>query len=243
VGTALGARHGLLIRGGDVLEKANAVDTVVLDKTGTVTAGTPAVTKIVTSGAGAGGKGGETAEGTSVKELLKLAAAVENSSTHPLARAIVAAAEVEGVLGLAADESTFHQEPGSGAVAQVQGRQVAVGTVEWIHRHCTGNDAEMKAEAVRLAGEAAAGRTVVYMGLDGKLVGAFQIEDQIRPEAAGTIARLLRNKLDVHILSGDHPDAVAAVAVELGLPLDKRIFEFTVRPKIANPSGVLAKPA
>lgn len=208
MGTALGARHGLLIRGGDILERASTVDTVVLDKTGTITQGRPRVTRVRPAAPG----GGSISDG----ELLALAAAVERLSSHPLAKAVVTAADDGGASTLQVKEGTFLQEPGSGALATVDGKKVQVGSESWVS---SSGRATRRGElgAAQLAADLPAGHTLVYVAVDGRLVGALEVADEIRAEAAGTVARLQKMGIQVHVLSGDRPATVEAVAARLGV--------------------------
>jgi Cu+-exporting ATPase len=207
VGTALGARHGLLIRGGDILERASTVDTVVLDKTGTITQGRPRVTRV--RPAAPGGALGD-------DELLALAAAVERLSSHPLAKAVVTAADNRGASSLQVKEGTFVQQPGSGALATVDGKRVQVGSESWV---ASSGRAARRGElgAAHLGADLPAGHTLVYVAVDGRLVGALEVADEIRAEAAGTVARLQQMGIQVHVLSGDRPATVEAVASQLGV--------------------------
>ncbi|CAI5511820.1 unnamed protein product [Closterium sp. Naga37s-1] len=164
VGTAVAARKGLLIRGGDVLERSTAVHTVLFDKTGTLTLGRPTVTRVRLHGAGSddeekehgvrrqGGGGGKEGEEERRKEVLVLAAAVERNSTHPLATAIVEAAGKEARRARVEDGS-FFQQPGAGAAAVVGGRHVVVGTPDWLRDN--GCDVPVELEEADLMSSAA----------------------------------------------------------------------------------------
>ncbi|KAF9623757.1 hypothetical protein IFM89_005264 [Coptis chinensis] len=135
VGTSLGARRGLLLRGGNILEKFASVNTIVFDKTGTLTIGRPVVTKVVPS---------KYEEDTSIQqnsdckwsqvEVLRLAAAVESNTIHPVGKAIVEAAQAAGFQGVKVTDGTFREEPGSGAVATIDRKEVSVGTLDWVQR-------------------------------------------------------------------------------------------------------------
>ena len=202
VGTSLGARHGLLIRGGDVLERSSKVDTVVFDKTGTLTQGKPSVTRIAAW-----------APGTDADSLLALAAAVEAQAAHPLARAVVAAGAAAGVPALPLTDGSFSQEPGSGARAVVGGRHVAVGRLEWL----TADLGVTGAQEAAVADGEDAGFTRVYVALDGSLAGCFHVADTVRDEAPTVVAALQAMGVRVLLLSGDRPDAAAAVAARVGI--------------------------
>lgn len=198
VGTALGARRGILIRDIRAIEQAGRLDTVVLDKTGTLTTGVAQVTDLVTDPAG-----------ISDEELLRLAASVESASEHPLARSIVrAAAARQGMAPLGLPQQ-FRAEPGSGVVATVEGVEVRVA------RAAPENLPEPFASAaIRLA---AAGRTVVVVSEDGRARGLIALADTPRPEAKGVVESLRRLGVDVVMLTGDHEAAARAVAAEVGI--------------------------
>ncbi|MGH7482129.1 MAG: heavy metal translocating P-type ATPase, partial [Longimicrobiales bacterium] len=189
VGTGAGARRGLLVRDAATLERAHRVDTVVLDKTGTVTVGSPRVVGIVGAGVGAGAGAGEL-------QLLRLAASLEASSEHPLAAAIVAAAEGRGIeFGRVAD---FRAVAGRGAAGVVEGREVLVGNAAFM--------AERSVEADALAEAAAefeaAARTAVYVAADGRALGVLAIADPVKPTSRRAIERLRARGLDVVLLTG-----------------------------------------
>lgn len=203
VGTGVGAELGILIKRADVLERIARLTTVVFDKTGTVTVGTPAVTDVVTFG-----------EWTQ-EELLSLAAAVESRSEHPLARAIVEAAQRRGAREERAVE-TFEAIPGRGVVAMVSGRSVIVGT-ERLLRERVASAAIPEAATQAAATLEAAGRTVVYVVVDGAIAGVIALADRPRPEAA-TVVRALRERgLRVVLLTGDNRRTAQSVAREVGV--------------------------
>jgi Cu+-exporting ATPase len=203
VATGKGAELGLLIKGGEALERAGALNVIVLDKTGTVTEGRPAVTDIhlVSSGNGAGAEA----------RMLALAAGLERSSEHPLAEAIVNAAAARGLAVGRADQ--FQSVTGQGAFGTVSGRAVSLG-----------NGALMAAYAVdvgplRDAADAiaAAGRTPVYVAIDGALAGVLAVADPIRPTSREAVARLRGLGLEVVLLTGDHEQTAQAIAREAGI--------------------------
>ena len=227
VGTGAAARRGLLVRGGDVLEAASGVDTVVFDKTGTLTAGKPAVVGTQMLGADA-------AAGISAQEMLELAAAVEAGSTHPIAKAIVAAAGGAGGGREGVQEGSFTQQPGSGVVGTVGGRRVTVGSLEWVQEHAAayavetaatsnGNGASSPLAAAQpaVAAEAAVasrpGHILVYVGVDAHLVGAVEIADELRPDAAAVIIALRAAGILPLMLSGDAAATAHAVGAAVGL--------------------------
>ncbi|MEK6612727.1 MAG: heavy metal translocating P-type ATPase [Gemmatimonadota bacterium] len=201
VATGKGAELGILIKGGEALQRAGDVTTVVLDKTGTVTEGKPDVTDIVRTNAVA-----------SDDELLRLVASVERSSEHPLATAIVRHAEAR-VLALSRAES-FAATPGRGATGVVDGRAIAVGNVSFMSDW--GIDvAPLAADSERMSGEA---RTTVFVAVDGQLAGVLAIADPLRPTSRDAVARLLALGLDVVMLTGDNQRTADAVARQAGIP-------------------------
>ncbi len=198
VGTGLGARRGVLFKNAAALEASARIDTVVMDKTGTLTQGEPEVTDVV-------------AVGLDEAELLALAAAVERASEHPLARAIVAHAEAAGVARLDADR--FENVPGHGAIATVEGRRVAVGNPRLLDRE--GVDLGALTESrERLAG---AGRTTVVVAVDGHPAGVIALADAPRPTAAAAVAALHELGIQVVMLTGDNQATARRVADQLGI--------------------------
>jgi Cu+-exporting ATPase len=194
VGTGRGAQAGILIKGGEALERAHRVTTVVLDKTGTVTQGKPAVAAVV---------------GDDANELVRLAASAEQASEHPLAAAIVRAAEERGLL-LTRPEK-FAAIPGHGLEAAVAGRTVLVGTARLLRDRGLQPD---EATADRLAAE---GMTPVFVAVDGQPVGVLGIADQPRPTSAEAVARLKELGLTVVLLTGDTARTAEAVAKAVGI--------------------------
>ncbi|MBA2530948.1 MAG: heavy metal translocating P-type ATPase [Nocardioidaceae bacterium] len=198
VGSGLGAQRGVLFKNATALETSARIDTVVMDKTGTLTKGDPQVTDVLV-------------HGLEENELLALVAAVERESEHPLARAIVRHAEDAAVAGLSANG--FRNVPGHGAVAEVEGRRVAVG-----------NRRLMSAEGVEL-GElgrrrdelAAAGRTAVLASVDGRIAGVFALADAPRETAAAAVAALHEAGIGVVMLTGDNEATARRIAAQLGI--------------------------
>jgi len=193
------AEYGILIRNGEALQRARIVDTIVLDKTGTVTEGAPSLTDIVPIG------------DTTEDELVRLAAAAETGSEHPLARAVVEGAAARGIDYPRA--SGFEALVGKGIRATVDGREVLVG-----------NSAFLSASGVEVAmldqhesTLAAAGRTPVLVAVAGTPIGALGIADPVKRESAAAIARLQEMGLRVVILTGDHEVTAKAVAREIGV--------------------------
>jgi Cu+-exporting ATPase len=199
VATGRGAELGLLIKGGAALERIRAVNTVVLDKTGTVTEGKPAVTDVVALG------------GRSEPELLALAAPVEALSEHPLGAAIVTAAKARSP-ELAAAEG-FRALPGHGARGSVRGVEVVVGNRAMM------TDAGLDPSPLDgvAAGLAAAGKTPMYVAAGGALAGVIAVADTIRPTSREAVAELRGMGLDVVLLTGDNRRTADAVAHEAGI--------------------------
>ena len=214
VGTGRGATAGVLIRNAEALEALERVDTLIVDKTGTLTAGRPEVHTVVP------------AAGRNADEVVRLAAGLERASEHPLAAAIVAEAVRRGLPIVPAAD--FRSETGRGVRGTVEGRQVAVGTAAFL--------AAEGADAEALAGQAdelaARGETVVHVGLDGAPVGLIGISDPVKPTTPEAIRLLRADGLRILMMTGDNRSTAAAVAAEVGLapedvhaevlPADKR---------------------
>ena len=200
VASGRGAQLGIFIKGYQALESSRSVDTVVLDKTGTVTTGVMAVTGVVQ------------AAGTSRTDLLRHAGAVEQASEHAVAAAISAAASAE--LGSLPHADGFTALPGLGARGAVDGHDVIVGR-EKLLRDC-GMDFPAGLAAQCVAWERA-GRTVVLAGWDGQARGAVAVADTVKPSAAGAVAALRRLGLRTILLTGDNQATADAVAAEAGV--------------------------
>ncbi|MSO74178.1 MAG: heavy metal translocating P-type ATPase [Alphaproteobacteria bacterium] len=199
VGVGRGALIGVLIKSAEALERLEKVDTLVIDKTGTLTAGKPVVTAIVP------------AAGIDEAELLRLAASLERASEHPLARAIVDAAETRGLP--LAPVAAFSGPAGKGAAGNVDGRQVMLGTAAYLAEH--GIDTSVAAEqadALR-----ADGATVIFASLEGRLAGLFAIADPIKETTPAAITALARAGLCIVMLTGDNLRTAQAVARRLGI--------------------------
>jgi Cu2+-exporting ATPase len=222
VGTGVGAEQGLLIRGGDILERVKQLDTVVFDKTGTLTAGYPVVTDCILLGGipptplNQGGEippiplnqGGELA---GQEKLLQLAASAEQGTNHPLAIAILQAAEQQGLPLL--DAKDFYTEPGLGISATVAGEKVLVGTAQWLEQHgITLEPLENESE-----NESFSGKTLVYVAQGNQLQGCIALKDQLRPDAQETVQNLQLMGLRVVMLTGDRAETAQAIAQQLGI--------------------------
>ncbi|MDE2155736.1 MAG: copper-translocating P-type ATPase [Xanthomonadaceae bacterium] len=199
VGTGAAARAGILIRDPEALELAHKLDTVVLDKTGTMTEGKPAVTEVLTTG-------------MPEDELLALAAAAQTGSEHPLAHAVLVKAT-----GLKLDRvEDFQSHPGMGLTARVAGRRIAIGNRRLLEEMRVPTDS-LEAQVVALE---ECGRTVMWVAIlepQGHLAGAIAVADPIRETAKAAVRQLQRLGIDTVMLTGDHQRTAAAVAAQLGI--------------------------
>jgi Cu+-exporting ATPase len=200
VGTGKGAEHGVLIRSAEALEKAYRVDTVLLDKTGTITRGEFSVTDFVA------------AHPADAPRLLALAAAVERLSEHPLAAAVVRYAETQAAALLPA--TSFQATAGQGATATVAGQPVLIGNRRLLAEAGVALPAALETAAAQLAQEA---KTVLYLAVAGEALALLALADTVRPTSAAAIARLQAQGIEVIMLTGDHPQAAAAVAAQVGI--------------------------
>jgi P-type Cu2+ transporter len=199
IGTGLGAKRGILFKHAIALETAARIQTVVMDKTGTLTKGEPEVTDVVT------------ADGVPQAELLRLAAAVERNSEHPLAEAIVRHADAAGVPEVAAE--AFGNVPGHGAVASADGRRVAVGNRRLMDRE----GVQLGPLAARREELAAGGRTAVIVAVDGRAAGLVGIADAPRETSAAAVAALHEAGVEVVMLTGDNRATAERIAGALGI--------------------------
>ena len=201
VGTGKGAENGILIKSADALETTHSIDTVVLDKTGTVTEGKPVVTDIL-------------AFDIDENEFLKLAAGVESASEHPLAEAIVEKAKEKNLEIVSPTE--FQAISGRGIVASVSGSKIIAGNEQAI-KDQYGNS-ENFTEAFKKGNELAAqGKTPMYFGKDGKLLGIIAVADTIKKDSKEAIQALKNRNIDVVLLTGDHKNTAMAIAKEAGI--------------------------
>jgi Cu+-exporting ATPase len=199
VGTGRGAEAGVLIKNAEALEVLEKADTLVVDKTGTLTEGKPRLTVV------------EPAEGFTADELLRLAASLERGSEHPLASAVVQAAEAKGLLLTAA--SDFRSATGKGVVGRVDGRAVALGNAALLAEQGAAADAlRDRVEALR-----AEGKTVMLAAVDGRPAGLLAVEDPIRASTPEAIRQLHADGLRIIMLTGDSRTTAEAVARRLGI--------------------------
>ena len=209
VGTGKGAESGILIRGGEAFEAAHKLDTVVLDKTGTLTRGTPELTDVVVE------------DGAREEELLRLLASAERASEHPVGEAIVRGAKYRG-LPLSEVEA-FEAVSGGGIRARVEGREVLVGSRRFL------SEADVFEDGLAPRGEELAreGKTPIFVAMDGKPAGLVAVADVVREESREAIGRLNSLGLEVAMLTGDNRRTAEAIARELGV--DRVVAE--VRPE------------
>jgi Cu2+-exporting ATPase len=198
VGTGLGAERGILFKNAIALETSAKIDTVVMDKTGTLTKGEPEVRQVVV-------------EGIDENDLLGLVAAVERESEHPLAEAIVRHAEAAEVGRLAATD--FEAVPGHGAIATVDGRPVGARDHPLMEREKV-DMSELSKSMAELAGE---GQTVVALAVDGKAAGLIAIADAPRPTSRAAVAALAAEGIEVVMLTGDNQATADRIGPELGI--------------------------
>jgi Cu2+-exporting ATPase len=214
VGTGLGAQRGILFKHAIGLERAASLDTVVFDKTGTLTRGEPEVVAVATM------------DGVEEDEVLRLVAAAERDSEHPLAEAIVKAAGRRGLQPPRAD--TFEAVPGHGLLATVDGRRLAVGNARLLEREGIPRDG-LTARSDELSGE---GRTSVQVAIDGKAAAVIAVADAPRDTAADAVSALRELGLRPVMLSGDSRATAERVAAELGI--DEVIAEVLPADKAAK---------
>lgn len=224
VGTGKGAENGILIKGADSLELAHKLQTVVLDKTGTITQGKPTVTEFITING--------TANGNELK-LLRLAASVERNSEHPLAEAVVQYAQSQGVE--LTDSREFEAHAGSGVQGYVSNEWVQIGTQRWMNE--LGIDtSSLQPPWDRLE---YLGKTVIWIAVNGKVEGIMGIADAVKPSSVVAIRTLQKMGLEVVMLTGDNRRTAEVIAREVGI---KRVIA-EVRPdqKVAQIENLQAE--
>ena len=199
VGTGKGAENGILIKSAEALETLHTIKTIVLDKTGTVTQGTPRVTDLYPC------------EGTTPEELLCVAASLEKPSEHPLAQAIVAEAEERGIPLVPAEG--FQAVHGKGVQASLQGAGFLAGNRALMEEH----GVDLGAERLLADSLAENGKTPLYFAQDGKLIGVVAVADTVKPTSAAAIAAFRDMGIDVVMLTGDNRRTAEAIGRELGV--------------------------
>jgi P-type Cu+ transporter len=209
VGTGKGAELGILVKGGEALESAHKLTTVVLDKTGTLTRGEPTLTDVVVT------------DGIPEKELLRLVASAERGSEHPLGEAVVRAAKERG-LSLA-DAEEFETVTGGGIQAQIEGREVLVGNWAFLDDHGISEDGLVP----RSEELAQAGKTPMFVAVDGKPAGLVAVADRVKEESCEAVDSLHALGLEVAMITGDNRRTAEAISRELGI--DRVLAE--VRPE------------
>ncbi|MEK6702693.1 MAG: heavy metal translocating P-type ATPase [Planctomycetota bacterium] len=202
VGTGRGAEHGILIKGGEALETAHKLSAIILDKTGTLTRGKPALTDV------------RVLSGFLEPDVVRLAASAERSSEHPLAAAIVEGAKVRGITLI--EPGAFKAMVGHGIEARVEGRDVLVGKRALLADRGIDTSA-LDALAKELA---TAGKTPMYMAIDAKPAGLIAVADTVKPESKAAVGQMQRMGLQVAMITGDNALTATAVAREVGIKPD-----------------------
>jgi P-type Cu+ transporter len=199
VGIGKGAENGILIRSGEALQTAEKLDTVVLDKTGTITRGEPALTDVVP------------AAGFDEGEVLQFAAALERGSEHPLGEAIVKGAETRGLQPR--ETAEFAAIPGHGVSGRVEGRMILLGNARLMRDRGVEIEA-LTGEWDRLAEE---GKTPMYLAVDGRAAGLIAVADTVKPDSRSAIAALQQMGLEVVMITGDNERTGRAIARQVGI--------------------------
>jgi P-type Cu+ transporter len=199
VSTGKGAQQGILIRSAEALETAQRLDTIVLDKTGTITKGAPALTDVIPI------------DGVAANELLRLVASVEQTSEHPLGSAIVAGAKQRGLPLIA--PTAFESVTGKGVRAQIDGRQALIGNARLLQDAGVPTD-DLQQEVQRLASD---GKTPMLVALDGLPAGVIAVSDTIKDDSIDAIAALRKLGLEVVMITGDNRRTAAAIARQAGI--------------------------
>ncbi|MCX6343531.1 MAG: heavy metal translocating P-type ATPase [Armatimonadetes bacterium] len=199
VGTGKGAENGILIRNAEALETARKITTIILDKTGTITTGQPALTDVMPS------------KGISEQELLQLAASCEKGSEHPIGEAVVRGAESREI-ALTTPEQ-FEAFPGGGVKARVESKSILIGTSKLMKD----NDIDTTALDKTANDIQSQGKTAIFAAIDGKPAGVLAVADTVKAESRGAIERLKKLGLEVIMITGDNPQTAAAVARQVGV--------------------------
>lgn len=199
VGIGKGAENGILIRSGDALQTSQKLDSLILDKTGTITRGEPALTDVVV------------AQGQNDNEVLRLAASLERGSEHPLGEAIVQGAEQRGLL--LADAENFAAIPGHGVSGRIDGRDILLGNAKLMRDRSIPIETLTK-DWERLANE---GKTPMYVAVDDKAAGLVAVADTVKPDSKSAIDALQRLGIEVVMMTGDNERTARAIAREVGI--------------------------
>jgi Cu+-exporting ATPase len=199
VGTGKGAENGVLIKSGEALELAHKIDTLLLDKTGTLTRGEPEVTDVFTAG------------GVSREEVLRYAASVERSSEHPLGEAIVKAAAAKGIVLVPAEK--FNAVPGLGVEASLDGKRLALGNIAFMRQRSLPLDS-LEKQADELFRQ---GKTVMFLGSDSGVIGLMGLADTLKPNAATAVEALRKMGIETVMLTGDNRRTAEAMAQQIGI--------------------------
>ncbi len=199
VGIGKGAENGILIRSGDALQTSQKIDAIILDKTGTITRGEPALTDVVVAG------------GHQEDDVLRLAASLERGSEHPLGEAIVKGADARGLK--LANAERFAAIPGLGVSGRIDGREVLLGNAKLMRDRGISVDA-LDADSQRLAGE---GKTPMYVAIDGNPGGLIAVADTVKPDSKAAIEALKRLGIEVVMLTGDNERTAKAIARQVGI--------------------------
>jgi len=200
VGTAKGAENGILIKGGEYLENAYKMKSIIFDKTGTLTIGEPSVTDIVTS------------DSFDQNKLLYFAASIERHSEHPIGTAIVKSAEEKGIELV--EPTDFEAIAGHGIRGNVEETKVVMGTLKLMEKEGSSPNQRLEEAAGRLYDQ---GKTLSYIALDGEIRGAIALADTLKPDAVETIGELKKMELEVIMLTGDNKRTAAAIAKTVGI--------------------------
>jgi Cu+-exporting ATPase len=199
VGTGKGAENGILIKGGEALETAHKIKTIVFDKTGTITEGKPTVTDVLTTG------------DSEADSLLQITASAETASEHPLGQAIVSGAKAKGLALLTVEG--FESITGRGIEAVIGGQKILAGNRKLMDERNISLMA-LEADSDRLAGE---GKTPMYVAIDGTLAGIVAVADVVKPSSRAAIERLHRMGIEVAMITGDNQKTAAAIARQVGI--------------------------
>jgi Cu+-exporting ATPase len=215
VGVGRGAQNGVLVKNAEALERLEKVDTLVVDKTGTLTAGKPELMDVLPT------------NGFEAKEMLALAASLEQASEHPLAAAIVKGAKNQGISLSAVKD--FRSITGGGVAGSIDGRQVLIGKVDFLRKESVIDLEPLEASAVKLQ---EMGKTAMFVAIDGKPVGLLAVADPIKPTTAEAIQSLHDLGLTIVMLTGDNRRTANAVAAQLGI--DAVVAEVDPAAKVAH---------